>query len=554
MMDLKEIGSRLYTSVFQWLVLLLIAAILSALDPAVPLLAQPYQGFGANTPGGEGQPVYRVTNLNDSGPGSLRDAVSQGNRTVVFDVGGEIVLSMEIKVKGAFITIDGFTAPSPITLINDGLVIDGDNDAHDIIVRGMRVRNANADSVTIRDGAHNVIIDHISSQGASDGAIDITKDAFNITVQWSILAENTRGNLLSAIEYQALRVTFHHNLFVKGQSRNPQSGWDNTYATTPPEIVSDIRNNLVWDFSAYGTVVTKNTKANVVNNFYYSPLQPGARRALYVTEGSQVYAQGNYSLNGAEIDGEGNQHVPFVAAQVDTTDACTAAHDVLSDAGVKPRDVVDQQYLSAISLPSCGEVNANLEVAPSRLDFSATVGGLNPSPKTLTVTDSSGTGFSWTATTGATWLSVSPVSGTAPSILNVGVSSPGLAAGTYLATISIVAPGVTGSPVEVPVTLMVSPAVVVPQITTPNPGSVLPGSDVTFSWTANGTDVRKWRLYVGSKQGVKDLHDSGTVGKNTTSRNVKLLPTDGRVIWVQLRFEVDGTWQFADFQFKAAQS
>ena len=533
--------------------LLVTVTILSALYPAIPSLAQPYQGFGANTPGGTGQPIYHVTNLNDSGPGSLRDAVSQGNRTVVFDIGGEIVLSVEIKVKGAFITIDGFSAPSPITLVNDGLVIDGDDGAHDIIIRGIRVRNALGDSVTIRDGAHNVLIDHISSQGANDGAVDITRGAHDVTVQWSILAENGRDNLLSAVGYQSLRVTFHHNLFVKGQSRNPQSGWDNTLATTAPEIVTDIRNNLIWDFSAYGTVATKKTKANVVNNFYYSSLKPSARRALYVTEGSQVYAEGNYSHNGANVNGEGNQQAPFPAVAVDITDACTAAQQVLAEAGVKPRDGVDQQYLSAVSLPSCGAPNPTIAVSPDRLDFSATLGAPNPFPKTLTLTDSSG-GVSWNATTSAAWLSVSPIGGTTPSNLTVTANSSGLPVGSHLTTISIAAPGADNSPLSVPVTLTVSPAVTTtPQITTPTPGSALPGSSVTFGWATNGANVDKWQLYVGSSQGAKDLHDSGKFGgSSSTSKTVSGLPVDGRTIWVQLRFKIGANWQFADFQYTAA--
>ena len=94
-----------------------------ALHSAHATTSEPqYEGFGASTLGGEGQAVYRVTNLKDSGPGSLRDALARGNRMIVFGVKGEIVLKSEIRVKGAFMTIDGFTAMAPgITVKNYGL-------------------------------------------------------------------------------------------------------------------------------------------------------------------------------------------------------------------------------------------------------------------------------------------------------------------------------------------------------------------------------------------------------------------------------------------------
>ena len=76
-------------------------------------------GFGATASGGRGHVVYHVTNLEDSGPGSFRDAVGAPGRIVVFDVAGTISVSSEIAVRGANITIDGFTAPAPgITLLN----------------------------------------------------------------------------------------------------------------------------------------------------------------------------------------------------------------------------------------------------------------------------------------------------------------------------------------------------------------------------------------------------------------------------------------------------
>ncbi len=322
-----------------------------------------YQGFGTTTPGGAQGSVVIVTTLADSGPGSLREALSRGNRYVVFRVGGNIALSSQISVKGAFVTIDGFMAPPPgITLVNAGLRITGDTAAHDVIVRGIRVRNAIGDGITIRDNTYNIVVDHVSIQGASDGSIDITRGAFDVTIQWSIMAENIPNhNFLSLVEYQALRVTFHHNLFVKGQSRNPHSGWDSTLATTPPDTVTDIRNNLIWNFIDYGTLIKNNTQSNVVQNFYYSSTQPTATRALHVTTGGRVYAQGNYSLNRANVDSQGNQKQPFLATPMDTTDACTAARQVVDQAGtylpgVIDRDAIDQQYLSAITLPSapCG--------------------------------------------------------------------------------------------------------------------------------------------------------------------------------------------------------
>src|SRR6476659_10998443 len=94
--------------------------------------ARAEQGFGAGTPGGSGKPVVHVVNLADSGAGSLRDAVSAGNRYVVFDVAGDIPLVSDVFVRGAFVTVDGSTAPAPgITLRTHGLSISGDRGAHD---------------------------------------------------------------------------------------------------------------------------------------------------------------------------------------------------------------------------------------------------------------------------------------------------------------------------------------------------------------------------------------------------------------------------------------
>jgi len=324
-----------------------------------------YQGFGAETPGGSGQPVYRVTHLRDSGPGSLRDAVSRGRRYIVFDVAGEINLSNRIHVKGSFITIDGVTAPAPgITLKGWGLYMWGNQGAHNIIIRGIRVRNSDGDGLHVSKGAHDVVIDRSSVALAGDGNIDITEGAYNVTVSRTVLAEPTAGNKNMLIMYDSpRRITLHHNLFVKAESRSPQVQTDG-YGTPATETTVDMRNNVIWDWSGgYGTRVRYGPRMNIINNFYAAN-GGDARDALIVCPGpecddrnpasaARVYAEGNFSADGINLDARGNQSAPFPAPQIDTQDARAAACVVLSDAGARPLDAIDQQYFSEVSLPWC---------------------------------------------------------------------------------------------------------------------------------------------------------------------------------------------------------
>jgi pectate lyase len=344
----------------------------------------PYQGFGAKTQGGLGQVRYHVTNLNDSGPGSLRDALSQGRRYIVFKVGGEISLQSPLSIGGPYLTIDGSTAPSPgITIKNYGLKIDGSKEAHDIVVHGLRVRIVNdrygkEDGIAVGAGAYNVVIDHVSVCCASDENIAIVgNNTRDVTVSWSLLVEPREfhpTNML--IAYEALRTSIHHNIFMKARRRNP---WINYSRERPaPEIQADVRNNLMWDVSAgstnHGTVVFWGGKANVVNNYYKAILSTNPnvqKRAIVVCKESNqpedmefcyargpaagVYVAGNISQDGwtEHINGKGTETRPFPAPFVVTQDACTAAHDVLSNAGVRPLDPLDQRYLASVLLPPC---------------------------------------------------------------------------------------------------------------------------------------------------------------------------------------------------------
>jgi pectate lyase len=350
-----------------------------------PVMAGAYEGFGSSTPGGTGQPIYPVTNLNDAGPGSLRDAVSQGKRYITFKTSGEIKLRKDIWVKGAFLTIDGTTAPAPgITVKHHGLIVGGNDGAHDLIIRGLRVRDSigcdtcetSGAGISIGRGAYNVVLDHVSVQGAQDQALGTGKNGHDITVQWSIFAESKGQfgeNLPVLIGPSTLRVSLHHNILMKGYERLPQVKYsDSGIQALDTQI--DLRNNLIWEWRSVGTQIWKGTRANVVNNYYYTTYgtENTQRRAIYFCHAgstppqcngrnpqwfAQAHIAGNVSGHGPKIttylNSLGTELTPFPAPAIDTTDACTAAHQVLQNAGARPLDGIDQAYLAEVSLVGC---------------------------------------------------------------------------------------------------------------------------------------------------------------------------------------------------------
>src|SRR5581483_3284081 len=174
-----------------------LSSILSLSQARAQVVAFPgAYGFGAMTTGGRGGTVYHVTNLNDSGAGSFRDAVSVGNRIVVFDVGGYITLSSEVAMKGN-ITVAGQTAPGGGIGIQGREVSFGSQS--NIIVRHVRFRPGSGapstDNCLNFYQAHNVILDHVSVEFASWNNMDATTGDWTthpingITVQNSIDAD-----------------------------------------------------------------------------------------------------------------------------------------------------------------------------------------------------------------------------------------------------------------------------------------------------------------------------------------------------------------------------
>ena len=170
------------------------------------------EGYGAESVGGRGGEVLFVTNLNDSGPGSLRAAVeTSGPRTVVFRVAGVIALDSELHIDDPYLTVAGQTAPLPgITLrMNPSAETVGASESlmgietHDIVLRYLKFRRGESrlsgDNLDIRDPSYNVIVDHVSFSWSTDESIEVwtyeETDAANaagvqkVSIQNSIITE-----------------------------------------------------------------------------------------------------------------------------------------------------------------------------------------------------------------------------------------------------------------------------------------------------------------------------------------------------------------------------
>ena len=255
------------------------------------------EGYGKHTVGGRGGKVYAVTNLNDSGDGSLREAVeAKGPRTVVFRVSGTIDLESRLSIKNPNITIAGQTAPGDgICIKRYPLMISAD----EVIIRYIRVRfgdesGKEADAVSSQY-TKNIILDHVSASWSVDETMSIYH-CENITVQWCLVAESLfqshhGGNHGFGGIWGSNNSSYHHNLLAHHSGRNPRfaSGCGNT----------DYRNNVIynWGYSGcYGG--EKQQKGNDKLNFtninmvanYYKPgpaTRPGNLRHTIASPSSR---------------------------------------------------------------------------------------------------------------------------------------------------------------------------------------------------------------------------------------------------------------------------
>jgi hypothetical protein len=270
---------------------------------SVPMAAQQpafpgAEGYGKFTSGGRGGAVYKVTNLDDSGPGSLRDAVSQSNRTVVFRVSGNIELKSELVIRGSNLTVAGQTAPGDGICVRDyPTKIDGNN----VIVRFMRFRlgdryGLSSDALDIND-QNAIILDHCTMSWGADECFSAYGNT-NVTVQWCIIGEglNYQGHSMGGL--WGGYTSYHHNLIHTSNTRHPK------YAYTYDEDITDSRNNVIYNWGYNSAYTSPTGRVNLVNNYYKSGPATGSGvrdRIVQAEPTKRMYITGNYVAGFPEI-------------------------------------------------------------------------------------------------------------------------------------------------------------------------------------------------------------------------------------------------------------
>jgi len=386
--------------------ILLAAAVLAAMGTQCAL-ARPVipgaVGFGVDTPAGRGGTVYRVTNLNADGAGSLKACVDGTTaRVCIFEVSGTIKLTQDLHVRNDKLTIAGQTAPSPgIMIRGGGLAIH----ASDVLVQHIRVRVGddkvgpafdNRDSLKIEGSdarpVKRVVIDHCSFSWSVDEVASIwgahdevsflnnifsepLNDSFHPDYDGVGLIKHGFGPLLGSSATGG-RVTMVGNLMAHADQRNPLS--------RARELV--FANNMVYDragrdFDAQSEKNRITTTSVIANTFVKGPSYSAPTRPVYIRtngdytlyKGSKIYVSMNHADSGDSesqmIALTGGDVIPGLMASTNPVwnsglKAASATNgsvynNVLKYAGARPadRDTVDKRIISEVKARSGGIIN-----------------------------------------------------------------------------------------------------------------------------------------------------------------------------------------------------
>jgi hypothetical protein len=351
------------------------------------------EGGGMYSFGGRGGKVIVVTSLDDTGPGSFREACeTAGPRIIVFNVAGIIKLNDRIRIRAPYVTIAGSKAPGTGVCIAGNTV---EIETHDVIIRHMRFRRGAIDAADRNDSIGgnpigNIMIDHVSASWGLDenmsmyrhmyrppgGSTDLKLPTVNITIQNSIFSEalNTYHHAFGST-IGGLNSTFHHNLWACNTGRNPSVGMYGDFTFV---------NNVLFNYR-HRTIDGGDHMSffNIINNYLkpgpgtpnspvaFRILKPESERSKTVVDHfGKAFVDGNLvegypkvtadNWNGgvqpaskAEVTTVLPQirvHEPFPHAPLTIEDAATAYQHVLENAGatLPMRDAVDHRIVETV--------------------------------------------------------------------------------------------------------------------------------------------------------------------------------------------------------------
>lgn len=303
--------------------ILLLSALLlcSLMSQAQPIAFPSAEGYGKYTTGGRGGKVYIVSNLNDNGKGSFREAVTAGEpRIIVFSVSGTIHLQSRLSIKDN-VTIAGQSAPGDgICLADYPVSLSGNN----IIVRYLRFRMGDknqkggmvdgngGDDAFSGTGRKNIIIDHCSLSWSTDEAFSVYAGD-STTLQWNLIAEPLNYSYhfeTGDTDYErhgfggiwgGRHLSAHHNLFAHCNNRTPRF---DGIRNSPSENV-DFRNNVIYNWGGNNVYAGEGGNYNIVNNYYkYGPeTNKNVRGSVANPYKTTKIPFGKFFINGNYVDG-----------------------------------------------------------------------------------------------------------------------------------------------------------------------------------------------------------------------------------------------------------
>lgn len=323
------------------------------------------EGYGASASGGRGFRAIYVTNLNDSGPGSFREAVSKPNAIVVFGISGIIQLKSNVEIADN-ITVAGQTAPGDGIMLYGAKVSVGKTN---VILRYLRLRGGIAESPKVSSlnlsDSHRVIVDHASIEWGRWDDIQAARSTY-ITIQNSIIGESLgpqRFGCLCESDY----MTLSHNLWIDNESRNPKGKGHIQYI-----------NNVIYNWGVSGYVgghSELDRYADIIGNYFIKG--PSSKNdsffAMFWPSDHVYQANNKVDLNkNGKLDGRtvldrdlvqatakvDKQSVLDFARPVQTDSPEMAFKKVIELAGASIcRDSVDQRMLrQTLSLGTVGRI------------------------------------------------------------------------------------------------------------------------------------------------------------------------------------------------------